>query len=112
MTLEQLVARYEKGTISDHEFAVESLNQIDPAHASVVLKRLPPAIFPQLREWVEHYRPGHMLAHPEGRIPSAEQVEAARKWLETAADPDRLTPLPTRYASATPTAERPSSRPR
>src|SRR4051812_34169117 len=84
MTFAQLVSRYESGAIASHEFAVESLNPLDPRDPSAVLHGLPPEIVPRLREFIDEYRPGEMLSSHGGAIPSPDQVEAARAWLDRA----------------------------
>jgi hypothetical protein len=84
MTLSQLVARYESGAIASQEFVVESLNLLDPADPSAVLRGLPTEILTRLRDFVDEYRPGQMLTSQGGRVPSPEQVEAARGWLDRA----------------------------
>ena len=92
MTFAQLVSRYEAGAIADHEFAAESLNLLDPRDPSAVLQGLPPEIVPRLREFIDEYRPGQMLSSRGGAIPSPDQVEAARGWLDrTSAEKRRLT---------------------
>ena len=92
MTFAQLLARYESGAIAGHEFAVESLNLLDPRDPSAVLQGLPPEIVPHLREFIDEYRPGQMLSSHGGAIPSPDQVEAARGWLDRASmEKPRLT---------------------
>ena len=92
MTFAQLVSRYEAGAIASHEFAVESLNLLDPRNPSTVLQALPPEIMPRLREFIDEYRPGQMLSSHGGAIPSPDQVEAARAWLDgTSREKPRLT---------------------
>lgn len=86
MTLAQLVARYERGAMAGHELAVESLVRLDPRDPSAVLQALPPEIAPRLREFIDQYRPGQMLASSGGAIPDPEQVEAAIRWLDGVPD--------------------------
>ena len=82
MTFERLLARYRSGAIASHEFTVESLNLLDPRDPSAVLQGLPPEIVPRLSEFIDKYRPGQMLSSHGGAIPSPDQVEAARGWLD------------------------------
>jgi hypothetical protein len=84
MTFAQLIARYESGAVATHEFAVECLVRLDPRDPTSVLEHLPPEIIPRLREFIDEYRPDRMLASHGGSIPSPEQVEAARTWLDKA----------------------------
>jgi hypothetical protein len=82
MTFKQLVARYESGVISDHEFVAECLIRVDVHDPSAVLEKLPLGILPRVREFVDEYRAGQMLASQGGEIPSPTQVQAARSWLD------------------------------
>jgi hypothetical protein len=92
MTFEQLVARDESGAISSQKFALESLVRLDPRDPSAILQGLPPEIVPRLREFIDQYRPGQMLASHGGTIPSPGQAEAARGWLDRASmEKPRLT---------------------
>jgi hypothetical protein len=84
MTFAQLVSHYEAGAIASHEFAVESLNLLDPRNPSAVLQGLPPEIVPRVREFIDEYRPGEMLSSHGGAIPTPDQIEAARGWLDRA----------------------------
>ncbi len=83
MTLTQLLARYESGAIASHEFAVECLNQLDPRDPSAVLERLPLDILPRVREFIDQYRPGQMIASHGGSIPTPAQIQAATIWLDS-----------------------------
>jgi hypothetical protein len=83
MTFIQLLARYDLGAIADHEFAVESLNQLDPRDPAAVLERLPVEILPRVREFIDEYRPGEMIASHGGLIPTPSQIQAARSWLDS-----------------------------
>jgi hypothetical protein len=74
MTLERLLAGYASGAIAIHEFAVESLNLLDPRNPSAVLQGLPPEIVPRLREFIDEYRPGQMLSSHGGAIPTPDQI--------------------------------------
>ena len=83
MTFAQLIARYDLGAISSHEFAVESLNHLDPQDPAAVLERLPLEILPRVREFIDEYRPGEMVASHGGLIPTPSQIQAARSWLDS-----------------------------
>jgi hypothetical protein len=82
MTFDQLIARYESGAMASHEFAVECLNQLDPSDPLAILERVPTAILPRMREFVDQYRPGQMMASHGGLIPTPAQIQAARNWLD------------------------------
>lgn len=83
MTFAQLIAHYESGAIASHEFAVESLLRLDPRDLSAVLEKLPREVMPRLREFIDHYRPGEMMASHGGSLPTPAQVQAARGWFES-----------------------------
>jgi hypothetical protein len=84
LTFTQLLARYQAGAIAGHEFAVESLNQVDPLDPSEVLNRMPPEILPRLDEFLDQYQPGQMIASQGGPIPTPARVRAARLWIDRA----------------------------
>lgn len=80
MNLQRLVARYECGALSDHEFAVTCLTLLDPDDPSATLREVPAETVPSLREFVGAYRAGKMRSTGGGPIPTPEQVDAARRW--------------------------------
>jgi hypothetical protein len=83
MTMIQLIARYESGAIADHEMVVRCLNMLDPGDPRAVLGSLRPDLLPRLREFLEAYRPGEMIASNGGAIPTLAQVLAAKSWLDS-----------------------------
>jgi hypothetical protein len=94
MTFAQLIARYESGAIASHEFAVESLIRLDPRDPSAVLDKLPPDVMPRLREFIDQYRPGRMIASQGSSMPDPDQLEAAWTWLDRAStEKPRLTAM-------------------
>ena len=80
MSVFELVSRYESGAITGNELVVDCLSIVDPKDAPAVLRWLPIEVLPRLREFVEQYRQGEMLAN-FGLIPGPEQVLAAEHWL-------------------------------
>ena len=82
MTVTRLVAKYELGAVSTHEFVVDCLNLVDPGEPSATLDYLPLDTLPELRKFLDSYRPGQMLSSQGGPIPTPDQVRAAKQWLD------------------------------
>jgi hypothetical protein len=80
--ISKLVALYENGDITADHLAVECLHMLDPANPAVVLATLPGTVLQQVLEYARNYRPGQMRAN-YGVQPAADQVGAAKKWIET-----------------------------
>ncbi len=78
---EQLLKRYENGAITADHLVVDVLNTLDPDNPGKALGVLPQELLQRVLAFVHAYRPGKMKAN-YGRIPTVEQVEAARKWIE------------------------------
>src|SRR5262245_53729937 len=83
MTITQLIAQHERVAIASHELVVDSLNLLDPSDPGAVLGRLPLDTLPRLREFLEEYRSGEMIASDGGAIPTLPQVLAAKRWLDS-----------------------------
>jgi hypothetical protein len=83
MTTVSLVNMYQKGVITADHLVVQSLHLIDPANPAVVLSSLPHDILVRALEFAREYRPNAMVTN-YGTIPDPDQVEAAKKWIETA----------------------------
>jgi hypothetical protein len=81
MTVQQLVAWYELGAVTEHELVVRCLDLVDPRDPAAVLDGLPARTLPWLRDFLDHYRPGEMLSLRGGTIPTPDQVLAAKGWL-------------------------------
>lgn len=80
--MEKLVARYETGAITADHLVVESLLLLDPANPGLVLEALPNDVQRRVLKYAREYRPGKMRTN-YGPLPGAEQVMAARMWLES-----------------------------
>ena len=81
MNMQQLVARYEAGAKTGHEFVVDCLNLLGPGDPASILDQLPPETLPHLRKFLKIYRPGKMRSSHGDAIPTTTQYLAARKWL-------------------------------
>jgi hypothetical protein len=77
----RLVAMYEKGEITADHLVAESLRLLDPANPTVVLEALPSDVLQRMLKYSHEYRPGKMRSN-YGLQPTAEQVAAAKKWIE------------------------------
>src|SRR4051794_27499797 len=94
--VESLIATHEEGAITAEHLVVQCLNLIDPADPSLVLDALPGKILVRMLEFVEKYRPGQMGSN-YGVLPSVDQVESARRWIEGASKVP--SPAPSRASS-------------
>ena len=81
-----LVNQYRRGAITADHLVVQCLNMIDTEHPELVLAGLPPEILDRMSSFVLRYLPGRMVTN-YGPLPAADQVAAARHWLEAAATP-------------------------
>jgi hypothetical protein len=79
--MEKLVAMYEKGAITADHLVAESLSRLDPDNPGQVLEALPNGALQRVLEYAEEFRPGKMRTN-YGHPPAADQVEAARRWVE------------------------------
>jgi hypothetical protein len=79
--IDNLVAMYLKGAITADHLVVQSLQMVDAAAPELVLGSLPPEVRHRVLEFTRKYRPGAMVSN-YGSVPSAEQVAAAKGWLE------------------------------
>jgi hypothetical protein len=78
--MESLVAIYEKGAITPDHMVVQCLHMINPAAPELVLGLLPMDLFDRVLDFTKKYRPSMISSH--GILPTIDQVEAARRWLE------------------------------
>ena len=78
-----LVAMYEKGAIVAHELVVRCLLMVDPDNPALILNVLPEKILSRMLEFAGKYRSDRLISSQGGPLPSADQVEAARRWIET-----------------------------
>jgi hypothetical protein len=86
MKVDQLIARYDGGAITAEHLFAECLHAVDPASPGLTLDDLPDQLVGRFRRFVDEYRPGQMVTN-YGALPTADQVEAARRWL---GQPERL----------------------
>ncbi|HEY1381773.1 MAG TPA: hypothetical protein VGF55_33550 [Gemmataceae bacterium] len=87
--IKNLVQMYENGAITADHLAVECLHRVDPARPKCVLGALPSAVLGRMLKYVREYRPGAMRTN-YGPQPAADQVEAAKGWIEANAEGLRL----------------------
>ncbi|MHB1556648.1 MAG: hypothetical protein ACYC61_04100 [Isosphaeraceae bacterium] len=78
---DSLVAAYRKGAITADHLVARCLSTIDPQSPGPTLEPLPEELIARVREYAHRYRAGTMVTN-YGTPPSAEQVEAARRWIE------------------------------
>jgi hypothetical protein len=78
----KLVGMYRKGAITADHLVVESLHMVDPANPSLVLSALPPDILHRVLEFTHQYD-HHRMVTNYGALPAADQVAAARGWIES-----------------------------
>jgi hypothetical protein len=81
VSVESLVDVYRKGAITADHLVVQCLHMIDANDPALVLDALPREIVARAREFTRQYRPSGMITN-YGPLPTADQVEAARQWIE------------------------------
>src|SRR5215469_9230268 len=82
-TAEELRARYYAGVITASEYAREVLVSLSVENAVTVLDALPIEVRETLAEYVRGFRPELRQYSIGGEaLPSSEQVQLARKWLD------------------------------
>jgi len=87
--IDNLVRMYEQGAITADHLVVQSLEMVDPRVPALVLGVLPPAVLERMLKYVREYRPGAMRTN-YSRQPAADQIEAAKGWIEANAEQLRL----------------------
>jgi hypothetical protein len=87
--VEKLVEQYQKGALTADHLVLQCLDMVDPRHPEHVLKALPPTILERMLKYAREYRPEGMRTN-YGPQPAAEQVEAAKEWIESHAHAFRL----------------------
>jgi hypothetical protein len=85
----KLVDQYQKGAITADHLVVQCMHMVDPHHPELVLGALPAAILERMLKYVREYQPEGMRTN-YGPQPAMDQVEAARKWIESHAHAFRL----------------------
>lgn len=84
-----LVAMYENGAITADHLVAQCLNMVDPAAPELVLGRLPESILDRMLDYTRSYVPNRMVSN-YGALPAVDQVEAARRWIESTKKPPVL----------------------
>jgi hypothetical protein len=84
--INSLVRMYRKGAITADHLLVECLHMIDPQDPALVLGVLPDGILVRMLDFARGYRPNGMVTNYEV-LPAKDQVEAARRWIESARKP-------------------------
>ncbi len=82
--IDDLVAMYEKGAITADHLVAQCLHMVDPTDPGLVLGSLPPDILSRVVQYAGECQTGRMRAN-YGRQPAANQLEAAREWIEAKA---------------------------
>ena len=80
--MEKLVKMYQQGGITGHHLLVESLHMIDPENPELVLHHLPHEILRQMLAFIKEYQQGKMIT-THRILPTIDQVEAAKQWVES-----------------------------
>lgn len=75
------LAMYEKGVITAGHLVVECLLKVDLQDPALVLNRLPLKILIRMIEYANEFQQGPMKSN-YGQLPTADQVTAAKKWIE------------------------------
>jgi|GEM_PF-4607778 len=76
-----LVAMYQKGAITADHLVVECLHMLDPENPVPVLDALPDEILNRMLDYTRRYRPDRTVTN-YGVLPTPDQVDAARRWIE------------------------------
>ncbi len=76
-----LLRMYESGAITADHFVVESLCLLDPLDPAQMLGDLSDELLQRVLQYAQEYRPGQMRTN-YGHQPTAEQVQAARQWID------------------------------
>jgi hypothetical protein len=84
--MNSLVTMYRKGAITADHLVVECLNMIDPEDPAPVLGALPDEILARMLDLARSYRPNDMVTN-YGVLPAIDQVQAARRWIESTRNP-------------------------
>lgn len=79
-----LVSQYQRGAITADHCLVQCLHMIDPEHPERVLAGLPPELLDRLSRFVARDQAGRLVTN-YGPLPAADQLAAARRWLEAVA---------------------------
>lgn len=95
--MERLVLMYEKGAITADHLVVECLHMIDSANPALVLALLPKEILIRMLKYANDFRPNRMRTN-YGLQPTADQVLAAKEWIEKE-DSELITTLDSRRKS-------------
>jgi hypothetical protein len=83
--IKKLLEAYERGQITAEHLVVQCLHMLDPQHPDPVLKQLSRPILDRIVQYACNYKPGKMRSN-YGLQPAADQVEAARQWIESNAE--------------------------
>jgi len=87
--IDKLVEAYEHGQITAEHLVVQCLHMLDPEHPDLILKDLPRPILDRVVQYACTYQPGKMRSN-FGLQPAVDQVEAAKRWIESNADAPRV----------------------
>jgi hypothetical protein len=79
--MDELLAMYREGSVTAAHLVAECLHMIDPENPGLVLDPLTEELRIGVLEYVQRYQPHRMVSN-YGVLPTPDQVDAARKWLE------------------------------
>lgn len=79
--ISSLIEKYRAGKLTAGHTAVQIASLIDPLHPELALQGLPADILARIQSFAEEYRPSEMVTN-FGVLPTNEQVESAKKWIE------------------------------
>ena len=82
---DELIAMYDQGAITAHQFAVEVLHMLDPGAPDLVLSHLPIEIYEAIQQFAGSYDPREMRTN-YGVLPVEDQVAKASEWIRKNCD--------------------------
>ena len=86
MTIQDVLTKFSKGTMTISRLIVEIFDLIDKDNAYEVLPRLPQEAIDQLREFVANYQPGRVVCIGGATDPGIERVTYVKNWLKAHTD--------------------------
>jgi hypothetical protein len=83
--IEELVRISRRGGIIVHHLVLECLHGLDPDHPEIVLSPLPGEVWGPLVAFIKEYQQGPLVTTLR-ILPASDQVEAAKRWIESQQD--------------------------
>src|SRR6185437_17162635 len=90
MTFQKLLERYEAGMIVSSEFVPEALSKLSLRNVQAFMRLVPADALRELAAFIEGFDPkSPSLVIGNVSVPSAAQLELARRWLRAKSRPDK-----------------------